>query len=112
MVRKRLLADSEHEVNDNDGLLFRIAARVAVLVFVGVLAYSLNNGMDPSLALLRSLAALLGVTSCGWLAEQAVRMQPPAPASTGPAKVETLDLPAATDTDSAAPAENADPEPA
>jgi hypothetical protein len=82
MVGERPLTDSGHEVDNNSGLLFRIAARVAVVVFVGVLVFSLGSGMDPSLALLRALVALLGVSACGWLAEQAVRTQaaPPAPA--------------------------------
>ncbi len=89
MVRERPLPDSGQEVdsNSNGGLLFRIAARIAVVVFAGVLALSLANGMDPSLALLRALAVLLGVTACGWLAEQAVRSQPAPPEAAEPLDV-------------------------
>lgn len=89
MVRERPLRDSGQEMENNthSGLLFRIAARIAVVLFAGVLVLSLSNGMDPSLALLRALAVLLGVSACGWLAEQAVRSQPAPPAAEEPVDV-------------------------
>ena len=110
MVRERPLPDSEQEVDNNSGLLFRIAARIAVIVFVGVLVLSLGSGMDPSLALLRALAALLGVTVCGWLAEQAVRNQPAPPASDEPVEVDVTKAAETADAGHANQADEDDPQ--
>jgi hypothetical protein len=77
--------DSEHEAESGHGLLFRIGARFVVIVFAVVLGLSLSSGMDPTLALVRSLVVLLVLTGCGWLAEQAVR------SAHTPQPIETVD---------------------
>ena len=67
------------------GVLFRLSARLGALLFVGVIAVSVERGADLSAAFVRGLLALLALTVCGWLAEQvahaATREEPPAPAS-------------------------------
>lgn len=80
MAADRPVAQSEHEGESQRGLLFRLSARTGAIVFAVVLAQALGNGMDPTLALIRALVALLTLTGCGWLAEQVVeqwRSDPP-----------------------------------
>ncbi len=70
MVAGQRLDDSEHEGPAFRGLLFRIGARIAAVVFVIVLAIGLTQGVEPTTALIRALLALVGLAACGWLAEQ------------------------------------------
>jgi hypothetical protein len=69
-------------------VLFRISVQAALVVFAGVLVLALSRGMDPTLALVRGLVALIAITALGWLAEQiagAARTPLPEPAGeTGP----------------------------
>jgi hypothetical protein len=54
-----------------------------LLLFAGVLGLSVYHGVEPELAVLRALGALLVLTVCGWVAEQVVASarRPPEPES-------------------------------
>ncbi len=66
------------------GWLFRLGARAGLVVFGGVLLVGAAQGNEFGPLVLRGLAALLAVTTCGWLAERVVdsgdRPAPPPPA--------------------------------
>ncbi|MFN8558724.1 MAG: hypothetical protein U0531_15755 [Dehalococcoidia bacterium] len=62
--------NSEQEAESAAGLLFRLSARAGAVLFAGVLAVALARGMEPTLALVRALTALVALTSCGWVAER------------------------------------------
>lgn len=86
--------DSEAGEQAVRGLLFRISARVAVIVFVVVLAMAVNQGLDLSLALVRGLIALVAITACGWLAEKVAQAAwQPTRASAPPEPVENAEPP-------------------
>jgi hypothetical protein len=55
------------------GWLFRLGARAGLVAFGGVLLVGAYHGQELGLLVLRGLAALLAVTTCGWLAERVVR---------------------------------------
>ena len=75
MAGEQPVRDSEQEGETIRGVLFKLALRIGVVVFVGVWVLALNRGLEPMLALIRASLALLAVTACGWLAEQFVRKQ-------------------------------------
>ncbi|MBI2760624.1 MAG: hypothetical protein HYX51_04260 [Chloroflexi bacterium] len=60
--------------DDPRGLLFRLSARLGLLLFVGVLAVSVDQGVAVEAAIIRGLLALLALTACGWMAEQVAGM--------------------------------------
>jgi hypothetical protein len=71
-------SDSENRDSADGGrVLFRLAARIALPVFGAVLYAGMQQGGDPSVAVLRALAALLAVTGCGWAAERLLTSEPP-----------------------------------
>jgi hypothetical protein len=84
MAGEQPVGHSGKWLEDTSGLLFRIGARIAVIVFAGVLAAALGQGMDPSLALVRALVALIGITALGWFAEQIAGSARQAPAAPEP----------------------------
>ena len=57
---------------DSRGVIFRLGARMGLLVFGAVLVVAIWNGMDPALALVRSLIALSGIVVLAWFGERAV----------------------------------------
>jgi hypothetical protein len=69
MAEGQPVSHSGHEHEDARGVLFRIGATIALVVFAGVLALGLARGMDPTIALVRALVALLVITGLGWSAE-------------------------------------------
>jgi hypothetical protein len=52
------------------GWLFRLGARAGLVAFGGVLLVGAYQGNEFGPLVLRGLAALLAVTTCGWLAER------------------------------------------
>ncbi len=78
-------------VESTQGVLFRLGARAGLLVFAGVMVVAVQRGMDPTLALLRALVALLAIMACGWAAER-IALPPLRTRVTEPAEAE--DLPA------------------
>jgi hypothetical protein len=60
--------------DDPRGLLFRLSARLGLLLFVGVLVVSVDRGATVEAAIVRALLALLALTICGWMAEQVAGM--------------------------------------
>ncbi len=71
------------------GWLFRLGARAGLVAFGGVLLVGAYQGNEFGPLVLRGLAALLAVTTCGWLAERVVggeRTAPPPPAEPGQAE--------------------------
>lgn len=72
------------------GWLFRLGARAGLLTFAGVLLVGAVHGIEFGLLVLRGLAALLAVTTCGWLAERVVAggtaRPPAAPPAAEPAE--------------------------
>ena len=60
--------------DDPRGLLFRLSARLGLILFAGVLLVSIERGAAVEVAILRALLALLALTVCGWMAEQVAAM--------------------------------------
>jgi hypothetical protein len=69
MVGQGSVGQSGKGDEDASGVLFHIGARIALVVFTGVLALGMGRGMEPTLALIRALVALAGIIALGWLAE-------------------------------------------
>jgi hypothetical protein len=69
MAEGRSVSHSGQENEDARGVLFRIGAQIALVVFAGVVAVGFWRGMDPTMALVRGLIALLAITALGWAAE-------------------------------------------
>lgn len=69
MAGEQPVDHSGQRSEDARGVLFGIGARLALVVFAGVLAVGLMQGRDPTLALIRALVALVSITATGWLAE-------------------------------------------
>ncbi len=76
MAAQSAMPHADEEGDRLAGVLFRLSARFALLVFVGVLWFSFDGGVDPTIGFLRALGALLALTVFGWVAEQAVRNAP------------------------------------
>ena len=70
MADERPEAHSGVGADSPKGLLFRLGARAGALLFVGVLSLALTTGMEPTIALVRALIALLALVTCGWAAER------------------------------------------
>src|SRR5687767_12204093 len=75
------------------GLLFRIGLRITALLFVAVLVSALISGMEPTLAALRALVALLVLATCAWAAERVVQSvrDEPAPVAEAPPAAKSED---------------------
>jgi hypothetical protein len=82
VLQHRVSVDGEEEFDEAEaiergrGVLFRVALRGGGLLFVAILALGLYEGLDPGVAFLRALGALLGLAVCGWLLERITRTPP------------------------------------
>lgn len=72
MAGETALRHSEKQEEEIRGFLFRIGARLGLVLFAAVLLLSVSSGVAFGAALLRGLAALLVLAACGWVAEQIV----------------------------------------
>lgn len=75
MAAQEPVTDSGRESEMIRGALFKLSARIGVIVFVAVWVLALSRGLEPMLALIRASLALLAITGCGWLAEKLTRNQ-------------------------------------
>jgi hypothetical protein len=69
MAAGQPVSHSGQENEDARGVLFRISVQIALVVFAGVMALGMWRGVDPTIALIRGLIALLVITALGWAAE-------------------------------------------
>lgn len=70
MAGEAALPHSEKQEEEIRGFLFRLGARLGLVLFAVVLLLSVNAGATFGAALLRGLAALLALSVCGWAGEQ------------------------------------------
>jgi hypothetical protein len=97
MAAQEPVIDSDRESKMIRGALFKVSARIGVIVFAGVWVLALSHGLEPMLALIRASLALLAITSCGWLAEKLTRNQRLPEPEAAPETLEATDEPAAVD---------------